>query len=724
MARSIPLARIRNVGIIAHVDAGKTTTTERVLYYAGLSHRIGEVHDGAAVTDFLPQERDRGITIQSAAVSVDWRPRGWREGETDPDPVHRLNIIDTPGHLDFTVEVNRSLRVLDGAVVVLDAVAGVEPQTETNWSLADAYRVPRVVYVNKMDRAGADFVRCVDDLRQRLGAVPLVCQLPVGEGEGFVGLADLVGMVAWTKSGDGKDTPYERHPLETKELALAAAAAAGLSALQAAAWEESVALARRTLVETAVTHDAAALGAYLESFDDPEPGILRACIRKGTLDGSFVPVLCGSSFRNRGVQQMLDAVADFLPAPDDVEGIQTVDTEGVPDGGRIAPSVEAPFAALAFKGVDDRFGSLTFVRIYAGTVRSGDVLLNSTRGERVTVGRFGEMHANALEPLREGRAGQIVAFVSLGDTWTGDTLCSPSSPVVLERMRFPEPVVSSSVEPVARGDQDRMVSALVRMARMDPSLRFEQDRETGQCVLRGMGELHLDVTVDRMRTEHGIAACLGEPQVAFRETIAAAVEFLHVHRKQTGGSGQFAAVRIRFEPGEPGSGFAFEDATVGGSVPKAFVPAVAKALDEQRLSGVIGGYPTVDFRAILLDGDFHAVDSSALAFGIAARACFREAMKRASPVLLEPVMRVVSLTPDESVGSVIGEIVRRRGRVTGQRRQGAKVAIEADMPLMSTFGYVGAIRSLSSGRASASMLPGGFAEAPRHVRETIEGALA
>jgi elongation factor G len=477
---------------------------------------------------------------------------------------------------------------------------------------------------------------------------------------------------------------------------------------------------RRDLVETAVMQDAAVLAAYLSDFADPAPAALRACVRAGTLGGAFVPVLCGSSYRNKGVQQMLDAVADFLPSPLDVEGIQTVGADGMPDGGRIAASDGAAFAALAFKGVDDRFGSLTFARIYAGTVRPGDTVLNATRGERLTVGRIGEMHAANLEPLAEAHAGQIVAFVSLGDTRTGDTLCAPSSPVVLERMSFPEPVVSSSVEAVSRGDQDRLSAALVRMARMDPSLRFEQDRETGECVLRGMGELHLEVTLDRARTEHGVTGRLGEPQVAFRETISRAVEHVHTHRKQTGGSGQFAEVRIRFEPLPERSGFVFEDATVGGSVPRAYVPAVGKAIGEESQNGVIGGYPTVGFKAVLLDGRAHAVDSSALAFGIAARACFREAMALAGPVLLEPVMTVVTLCPDECVGAAMGEIARRRGQVTGQRRQGAQVAVEAEMPLMATFGLVGALRSLSSGRASASMLPGGHAEAPAHVRERFE----
>ena len=656
MARTTPLAHTRNVGIVAHVDAGKTTTTERILYHAGRTHRMGEVHAGAAVTDFLQQERDRGITIQSAAVSVDWRPRQWSgAGE---GAMHRFNVIDTPGHLDFTIEVNRSLRVLDGAVVVLDAVAGVEPQTETNWSLADAYRVPRIVYVNKMDRPGADFARCVSMVRDVLGAVPLACQVPVGEGASFVGMVDLVSMVALVKGDDGKDTPFRRFPLGDPPAVAALLAAWP----QAAGCLPLAAAARLALVEAAVSCDAAALEAYVSDFADPGEESLRACIRTGTLDGSFVPVLCGSSFRNRGVQQVLDAVADYLPSPADVSGIQTVDADGNPDGGRMEPSDDAPFAALAFKGVDDRFGALTFARIYSGTVRPGDPVLNSTRGERLRIGRFGEMQADEMLPLEEARAGQIVAFVSLGETRTGDTLCSAASPVVLERMRFPDPVVSASVEPTVKADQDRLVAALVRMARMDPSLRFVQDAETGECVLHGMGELHLDVTVDRMRTEHGVAARLGEPQVAFRETISETVEHVHVHRKQTGGSGQFAKVRIRFEPGAPGSGFVFDDALAGGSIPRAYVPAIAKALAEQKETGVIGGFPTVDFRATLLDGEAHAVDSNALTFAIAARACFREAMALASPVLLEPVMRVVTLCPDDSVGGVMGEIVRPQGQ--------------------------------------------------------------
>ncbi len=716
MPRRTPIERLRNIGIIAHVDAGKTTTTERILYHTGRSHRIGEVHDGAATTDYMQQEQERGITIQSAAVTAEWVPGAWKGAPGGH--AHQLNVIDTPGHVDFTIEVNRSLRVLDGAVVVFDAVAGVEPQSETNWRLADGYGVPRLCYVNKMDRMGADFGRCVRMISERLDAVPLVLQVPIGSEDRFRGMVDLVEDVAYVKMDDGKDSPYEVWEADPEAIVARLGLAGG----------EDVDVLRRTAELRAALVDAAlavdddpaqeALNAYFDGVP-PSAGTLRRLVRLGTLSGSFVPVLCGSSFKNKGVQQMLDAVVDYLPAPTDVAAIPTVDAHGVPDGGTRRCSDDEPFAALAFKVLNDRFGALTFARVYSGRAAKGDTLLNASKGRREKVGRVVEVFADEANDLDEVYAGDIVAFVGLRETDTGDTLCDAAHPVILERMTFPEPVISVSVEPRSRGDQERLGAGLARMVRADPSLRLLQDPETGQTVLSGMGELHLEVTVDRLRTEMGVEAVTGRPQVAFRETIRRAVEHVHVHRKQTGGSGQFAEVRMRFEPLARGAGFEFVDATTGGTVPREFVPAVEDGVRRQMGTGVLVGYPTVDLRATLLDGRAHAQDSSAMAFEVAARACFREAVREADPVLLEPVMSVETVTPSDHVGDVMGDLLRRRGTIVTQSGRASEVVIRSLVPLGNMFGYVGNLRSATSGRARYSMVPDHYAEVPRGVQEEI-----
>ncbi|WP_207459907.1 elongation factor G [Azospirillum sp. SYSU D00513] len=705
MPRQTPLSDIRNIGIIAHVDAGKTTTTERILYYTGRKHTIIDVHETkdlktSTTTDYMEQEQKRGITIQSAAVSTFWRGK-------------KINVIDTPGHVDFTIEVNRSLRVLDGAVVVFDGVAGVEPQSETNWRLADNYNVPRICYVNKMDRSGANFARCVDMIRTRLGARPLPIQVPLGSEDNFRGMVDLIEMKAYVWFSDDKDAKWEVWEI-TDDLA---------QKLNITVKEDldniaSIKALRTELVDSALEHDEAAMEAYLDSGEDPSPETLRKCIRQGTLVGSFFPVLCGSSYKNKGVQQVLDAVVDLLPAPTDVPAIKTVDEDGNPNGER-ASSDEAPFAALAFKVLNDTYGSLTFIRVYSGVLTKGMSVLNSTRGKREKIGRMVEMFAQQANPIEEARAGDIVALVSLTETETGDTLCDSAHPVILERMRFPEPVISVSVEAKSKAEQEKFSLALGKMVRADPSLRLETDRETGQTILRGMGELHLEVTLDRMRTEFGVEGNMGKPQVAYRETITKPVEYTYTHKKQTGGSGQFAEVKIIFEPRERGEGFEFKDETVGGSVPREYVPSVGKGLEMQKEEGVLAGFPTVDFRARLVDGKYHDVDSNALTFEIAAKACFREGIKQAAPILLEPVMKVEVVTPEDYLGDVIGDINRRRGTVMGQGDRGSNIAVEATVPLNEMFGYIGQLRGMTSGRASYSMEFSHYEPVPRNVTEEI-----
>jgi elongation factor G len=700
MARRTPLKDMRNIGIIAHVDAGKTTTTERILYYTGRSYKIGEVHDGAATTDYMEQEQKRGITIQSAAVTVFWKD-------------HQINVIDTPGHVDFTIEVNRSLRVLDGAVVVFDGVAGVEPQSETNWRLADNYNVPRMCYVNKMDRSGANFRRCVDMIVNRLGARPMILSLPIGSEDNFRGLIDLVTMKALVWFSDEKDAQWEEWEI-TDDLA----AKLKIEVKEDIDILNDIATYRQELIDTALEQDDAAMEAYLESGEEPDVETLRKCIRKGTVTGAFTPVIAGSSFKNKGVPQMLDAVVWYLPSPTDVEAIKVVDENGEVVGERIC-SDEEPFSALAFKVINNQFGALTFARVYSGVAQKGMTLLNSTRGKRERIGRMVEVYAKDTNAIEECRAGDIIAFVSLAETETGDTLCDPAAPVILERMKFPDPVISVSVEPKTKGDQEKLGAALGKMVRADPSLRLELDKETGQTILRGMGELHLEITIDRIRTEFGVEAVVGRPQVAYRETITSKIEHIYTHKKQTGGSGQFAEVKMVFEPMERGEGFKFVDAIVGGSVPREYIPAVGGGIEVQKEDGVLAGFPTVDFKATLIDGKYHDVDSSALAFEIAAKACFREAIRRANPVLLEPIMKVEVVTPENHLGDVIGDLNRRRGLILGQLERGMNLAVEAHVPLSEMFGFIGDLRSMTSGRATFTMEFSHYDPVPRNVADEV-----
>jgi elongation factor G len=704
MARTTPLSDIRNIGIIAHVDAGKTTTTERILYYTGRKHTIVDVHDTkdlktSTTTDYLEQEQKRGITIQSAAVSAFWKGK-------------KLNVIDTPGHVDFTIEVNRSLRVLDGAVVVFDGVAGVEPQSETNWRLADNYKVPRLCYVNKMDRSGAGFLRCVDMIKKRLGARPLVAHLPIGSEDNFKGMVDLVENKAYTWDSDDRDAKWEIH-----ELGGNLADKFGITVPSDRAILDSVSKYRTELVDTCLEQDDAAMEAYLDG-KEPSVDTLKACIRKGTINGAFTVVLCGSSYKNKGVQQMLDAVVDYLPAPTDVEAIATVDADGNPNGQRIC-SDDEPFSALAFKVINDAYGALTFVRVYSGVLAKGASVQNTTRGKREKIGRMVEMFAKEANAIEEARAGDIIALVSLQETDTGDTLCDSNAPVVLERMRFPEPVISVSVKPKNKAELEKFGTALGKMVRADPSLKLETDRETGETILRGMGELHLDVTLDRMRTEFNVEGVMGQPQVAYRETFTKPIQENYIHKKQTGGSGQFAEVWIKFEPLERGSGFIFEDKTVGGSVPREFVPSVEKGLRVQLEDGVLARFPTVDFKATLVDGSYHDVDSNAMTFEIAAKAAFREGIRKANPILLEPVMKVEVVTPGDYLGDVIGDLNRRRGQIQEQLERGANIAVVATVPLSEMFGYIGNLRAMSSGRASYTMEFSHYDPVPKNVADAV-----
>jgi elongation factor G len=710
MPRNTALSDIRNIGIIAHVDAGKTTTTERILYYTGRKHTIIDIHDTkdlktSTTTDYLEQEQKRGITIQSAAVSTFWHDK-------------KINLIDTPGHVDFTIEVNRSLRVLDGAVVVFDGVAGVEPQSETNWRLANNYGVPRFCYVNKMDRSGASFTRCVDMIRKRLGARPLPVQLPIGSEDNFKGMVDLVEMKALVWDSDDKDAKWEVLEV-TEDLAdrLHISVPSDRKILS------EIAKYRSELVDTCLEMDDEAMEAYLNDAKVPSADTLRRALRKGTITSAFTPVLCGSSYKNKGVQQVLDAVVDYLPAPSDVPAIKTVDADGNPTGERKC-SDDEPFAALAFKVINDAYGALTFIRVYSGVLTKGASVQNSTRGKREKIGRMVEMFAKEANPIEEARAGDIIALVSLADTETGDTLCDSTNPVVLERMRFPDPVISVSVQSKTKAESEKFAAALGKMVRADPSLHLETDRETGQTILRGMGELHLEVTLDRMRTEFGVEGTMGEPQVAYRETITKKITEHYVHKKQTGGSGQFADVWITFEPLERGKGFEFEDETVGGSVPREFVPSVEKGLKMQKEDGVLAHYPTVDFKATLIDGSYHDVDSNALTFEIAAKACFREGIRKASPLLLEPVMKVETVTPSDYLGDVIGDMNRRRGTVQDQLERGTNIAVVAVVPLSEMFGYIGQLRSMTSGRASYTMEFSHYEPVPRQVADEVIAEVA
>ena len=696
MARKKPLELYRNIGIIAHIDAGKTTTTERVLYYTGKKHQIVDVHDtkdgkGSTTTDYLEQERARGITIQSAAVSTEWKD-------------HRINVIDTPGHVDFTIEVNRSLRVLDGAVVVFDGVAGVEAQTKTNWRLADQYSVPRMCYVNKMDRMGASFKKCVDQIREKLGAKVVLCQVPIGSHDAFNGMVDLIEGQAYLWQGEDKDSKWET---------IAWADIPGRIKLDQAGdryWIENLDKLRAEAIETALAVDDDAFMAYVEDgkFDVAH---VKKCIREACVKGALVPVFCGSSYKNKGVQQMLDGVVDYMPYPGESKGIAKVDPDGKSLGEQRITDDE-PVTALAFKVINDKFGVLTFTRIYSGVVKKGDTLMNSTRGKKERVGRIVEMHAADTIDLEEARAGDIVAFVSMKDTETGDTLCDPQTPVLLERMRFPDPVISVSVEPKSKSDVDKLSTALGKMAKADPSLRLETDPDTEQTVLRGMGELHLEITIDRMRTELGVEAVMGRPRVSYREAFGQSVEHVYTHKKQTGGSGQFAEVKMLFAPSEPGDGVEFEDKVVGGRVPKEFIPSVEFGVRAQRLTGSIAGYEVVDFKATLLDGKYHDVDSNALTFEIAGRACMREAHKMSRPKLLEPIMVVEATVPPAFLGDVIGDMNRRRGQVLEQDQVGGDAKVVSHVPLSEMFGYSNAIRSMTSGEGNFSMEFAHYAEVP------------
>jgi elongation factor G len=691
MARTTPLERYRNIGIMAHIDAGKTTTTERILYYTGRSYKIGEVHEGTATMDWMEQEQERGITITSAATTCFWND-------------HRINIIDTPGHVDFTIEVERSLRVLDGAVTVFDSVAGVEPQSETVWRQADKYGVPRICFVNKMDRIGADFYRCVDMIVDRLGAVPLVCQLPIGVESDFVGVVDLVKMKAikWRDEALGAQFDEVEIPADMMEKA-----------------KEY----RQKLVDLAVEQDDAALEAYLGG-EEPDEATLKRCIRKGTVAFKFVPVLCGSAFKNKGVQPLLDAVVDFLPAPTDVAAIKGIKMGSDEEVVR-KTSDDEPFAALAFKIMTDPFvGSLTFVRIYSGVLNSGSSVLNSVKDQRERIGRMLQMHANHREDIKEARAGDIVALAGLKNTTTGDTLCDANNAVILERMEFPDPVIEIAVEPKTKGDQEKMGQALARLATEDPSFRVSVDHESGQTVIKGMGELHLEIIVDRMRREFKVDANVGAPQVAYRETISKKAEVDYTHKKQTGGSGQFARVKIRFEPLPPGGGFEFENDVVGGNVPKEYIPGVEKGIKGSKDNGVLAGFPVIDFKATLYDGAYHDVDSSVLAFEIAARAAFKEGIMKAGPKLLEPVMRVEVVTPEDYMGDVIGDLNSRRGQVTGMDSRGNARVIAAMVPLANMFGYVNTLRSMSQGRAQYTMHFDHYEQVPQAVADEVRAKMA
>ena len=705
MARDYPLDRYRNFGIMAHIDAGKTTCSERILYYTGKSHNIGEVHDGAATMDWMEQEQERGITIPSAATTTFWERT--EDGVTADTEKHRLNIIDTPGHVDFTIEVERSLAVLDGAVCVLDANAGVEPQTETVWRQADRYKVPRIVFVNKMDKIGADFFNCVRMIEDRTGARAVPVALPIGAESELEGLIDLVTMKEWVWRGDDLGASWVQEDIRDSLKDLADE------------W-------RGKMIEAAVEQDDEAMMEYLEG-NEPDVPTLRALLRKGTLALDFVPVLAGSAFKNKGVQPLLNAVIDYLPSPLDVVdymGFKPGDEEEVRNIARRADDNMA-FSGLAFKIMNDPFvGSLTFTRIYSGVLNKGDSLLNSTKGKKERVGRMMMMHSNNREEIDEAFAGDIIALAGLKDTTTGDTLCDAKDPVVLETMTFPEPVIEIAVEPKTKGDQEKMSAGLARLAAEDPSFRVETDLESGQTIMKGMGELHLDILVDRLKREFKVEANIGAPQVAYRETISHEVEHTYTHKKQSGGSGQFAEVKLIISPTEPGEGYSFESRIVGGTVPKEYIPGVEKGIQSVMDSGPLAGFPVIDFKVALIDGKYHDVDSSVLAFEIAARMCMREGMKKAGAKLLEPVMKVEVVTPEEYTGGIIGDLTSRRGQVTGQDSRGNAVAINAMVPLANMFGYINTLRSMSSGRAQFTMLFDHYDPVPNNIAEEIQAKFA
>ncbi len=690
MPRKTPLQDYRNIGIMAHIDAGKTTTTERILYYTGVSYKIGEVHDGAATMDWMEQEQERGITITSAATTCFWNDK-------------RINIIDTPGHVDFTIEVERSLRVLDGAVAVFDSVAGVEPQSETVWRQANKYDVPRMCFVNKMDRTGADFYRCVQMIIDRLGSTPLVVQLPIGSEAQYEGVIDLVKMkeIVWKDEDLGAKFEYQDIRDELKAEA-----------------EEY----HSKLVETAVEQDDEVMEAYLEG-NEPDEETLKKCIRKGTLSQAFVPVLNGTAFKNKGVQPLLDAVIDYMPSPLEVDAIKGIDPKNDEEVTRKS-SDDEPLSLLAFKIMNDPHGSLTFARIYSGKLESGQTMLNTVKDKRERIGRMLQMHANSREEIKEAYAGDIVALVGLKDTTTGDTICDPVKPVILERMEFPDPVIEVAVEPKTKADQEKMGVALNRLAQEDPSFRVSSDEESGQTVIKGMGELHLDIIVDRMRREFNVDANVGAPQVAYRETFSKSTDIDYTHKKQTGGAGQFARIKMTIDPLEPGGGYEFINKIVGGSIPREYIPGVEKGIASVRDNGVLAGFPMIDFKVTLTDGDFHDVDSSVMAFEIAARAAFREASRAGEAKLLEPIMEVEVITPEEYMGDVIGDLNSRRGQINGTETRGNANVITAYVPLANMFGYVNTLRSMSQGRAQYSMQFAHYSPVPQAVSDEVISKMA
>ncbi|MBO9502394.1 elongation factor G [Brevundimonas sp. A19_0] len=687
MARINKIEDYRNFGIMAHIDAGKTTTTERILFYTGKNHKIGEVHDGAATMDWMDQEMERGITITSAATTAFWREK-------------RLNIIDTPGHVDFTIEVERSLRVLDGAVTVLDGNAGVEPQTETVWRQADKYRVPRIVFVNKMDKIGADFDKSVESIRDRLGAKAVPIQFPIGAESNLSGLVDLVRMkaVVWDNDNLGASFHDEDIPADLVDKANEA---------------------RQYLIDNAVELDDEAMEAYLEG-QEPSEETIKKCIRKAVLTGAFYPILCGSAFKNKGVQTLLDAVVDYLPSPVDIPPTPGIDFKTEEPITRKA-SDDEPLSVLAFKIMDDPFvGSLTFCRIYSGKMETGQSLLNSSRDKKERVGRMLLMHSNNREDIKEAYAGDIVALAGLKDTRTGDTLCDPiKSPVILEKMEFPAPVIEIAVEPKSKADQEKLGVALAKLASEDPSFTVSTDHESGQTILKGMGELHLDIKIDILKRTYKVEANIGAPQVAYRESISRKAEIDYTHKKQTGGTGQFARVKLVFEPGEPGTDFVFESAIVGGAVPKEYIPGVEKGLKSAKENGLLAGFPVIDVKATLVDGAFHDVDSSVLAFEIASRAAFKELREKGGPKLLEPIMAVEVVTPEEYLGSVIGDLNGRRGMIQGQDMRGNATVVNAFVPLANMFGYVNTLRGMSQGRAQFTMQYDHYEPVPQHVADEV-----
>jgi len=691
MPRTHNLEKYRNIGIMAHIDAGKTTTTERILYYTGKSHKIGEVHDGAATMDWMEQEQERGITITSAATTCFWRE-------------HRINIIDTPGHVDFTIEVERSLKVLDGAICVFDGVAGVEPQSETVWRQADKYKVPRVCFVNKLDRTGADFFMCVDMIKDRLGVKPLVMQIPVGIEASFKGVVDLIKMkaVLWKEEKLGAEFKYVEIPNELQK--------------QAKKY-------RKELVETAVEQDEKLMDDYLNGKEISETDLI-SCVRKGCLKFDFVPVLTGSAFKNKGVQPLLDAVVDFLPSPIDIGLIKGTKPDSKDEIERKFNDNES-FSALAFKVATDPFvGTLTFIRIYSGTLKSGTGIYNTTKDKEERVGRMLLMHANSREDVKEANTGDIVALAGLKYTITGHTLSDENNPIVLEPMDFPDPVLEIAVEPKTKGDQEKMGEALGRLAREDPSFRVTSDEESGQTIIKGMGELHLDIIIDRMKREFKVEANVGAPQVAYRETLQNATEFDYTHKKQSGGAGQFARVKLLVEPLEPGKGREVESKIKGGSIPKEFIPGVEKGIETVSDTGILAGFPIIDYKVTILDGLHHDVDSSVLAFELASRACFKEACTRATLKLLEPVMRVEVVTPENYMGDVIGDLNSRRGQINTQTQRGNATVITAMVPLANMFGYINSLRSMSQGRAQYSMFFDHYSKVPQNVQDDVTKKIA